>query len=289
VSLEGLRRIDRHPGDSLAAAVARELLHYVLFTDNVHVGDLLPSERQLVEALGVGRSAVREAIQSLNVLGILETHPGRGTRIRGLESSLLPEVLEWGLLLGENHTHELVEARVHVEVLMAHLAAQRRKDEDLAELKRLLAIMRDSLDDAAAFTKADVEFHLCLAESAKVTVLSDFLRRIQSLLHVWIFENVAREVQETGQPRDAYDEHVPILEAVERGDPEAASAAMTRHMEAARGRLQRILDEYHSGTGDARRSGSRRDPGHQAATRTREAAAGWHRSGSSTRGGLSSS
>ena len=82
------------------------------------------------------------------------------------DSPLLPQVVEWGLLLGEQRTIDLVEARQKIEVDIAGLAAQRRTDDDLDDLERILARMeQESRDGAqtAAFVDADVEFHLRLA------------------------------------------------------------------------------------------------------------------------------
>ena len=81
--------------------------------------------------------------------------------------------MEWGLLLGEQRTIDLVEARQKIEVDIAELAAQRRTEEDLADLARILARMeQESRDGAqtAAFVDADVEFHLRLAETARNSV-----------------------------------------------------------------------------------------------------------------------
>ena len=119
----------------------RLLLDYLL-AGNVSPGTRLPSERQLAEELGVGRSVVREALKSLGLLGLVEVRQGDGTYLRRVESELLPRVIEWGLLLGERRTADLIEARQHLEVVTAQLAAARRDDDDVAALAAALRMRR---------------------------------------------------------------------------------------------------------------------------------------------------
>lgn len=215
--------------------VTRRLLDYFL-SGELQAGARIPSERQLADSLGVGRSLVREALKSLHLLGLLEVRQGDGTFLKRTDSELLPQVIEWGLLLGERSTLDLVEARMHLEVVVAGLAAERRDDQDLDDLRGLLEAMRAS-DDPARFVEADIGFHLRVAQAAGNAVLSDLLSGIRSLLRVWI----RRVVEAAGETRPSYEQHVPIFEAIERGDREAAAAAMAAHMEGASARLQRTI------------------------------------------------
>lgn len=223
----------------MAAEIARRLVDYLL-SGGIEPGARIPSERQLAEAFGVGRSAVREAIAALTLIGLIEVRHGDGTYLKRPDSPLLPQVVEWGLLLGEQRTSDLVEARQMIEVDIAGLAAQRRTDEDIADLAEILGRMeRETRDDAAvsAFVDADVAFHLRLAETARNSALRDVLSSIQSLLRAWIGRVIAEGYRDL-----SYNEHVPIFEAVKARDPRAAEAAMEAHMRSAASRLQKALD-----------------------------------------------
>jgi len=234
---EGLPRIDVSGREALPSQVARRLLDYIL-AGSVRPGMKIPSERQLAEALGVGRSVVREALKSLGLLGILEVRQGDGTYVRRLESELLPKVVEWGLLLGEQRTFDLVEARQHIELVTAKLAAERRDEADLKAMKQGLDSMQKSRSDGAAFVAADVAFHLAVARAAKNTVLSDVLASVQSLLQVW----VTRVIRAAGDSQPSFLEHVPVFEAILARDPAAAVAAMKAHLSAAQKRLMVALE-----------------------------------------------
>jgi GntR family transcriptional regulator, transcriptional repressor for pyruvate dehydrogenase complex len=235
VKLPNIELAEREP---LAAEIARKLLGY-LFSGEIGPGERLPSERQLAQSLGVGRSAVREALKALGFLGMLESRHGGGTYLKGTVSELLPQVVEWGLLLREPNMLDLVEARRHIEVVVAGLAAQRRDQQAIKELRGLLHTMAASSADPERFVEADMGFHLSLAKASGNSVLNDVLASIQSLLRAWI----RRVIQAAGETGSSYEEHVPIFEAVESGEPEAARAAMTRHMEGASVRLMRTLQD----------------------------------------------
>lgn len=237
-----LSKIDPIKREPVATQIARRLVEFIL-SGQLEPGARMPSERQLAEAFGVGRSAMREALKALSLIGLVEVRQGDGTYLRKADSALLPEVIEWGLLIGEKRTMDLVEARQEIEVVIAGLAARRRSEGDLAELKRLLDRMRDSRD-VQTFVEADVAFHLRLAEAAGNSVLRDVHSSIQALLRTWI----ARVMAAAGSTSPSYEEHEPVYDAVVAGDPAAAQAAMAAHMRSAADRLKETLASEELGT-----------------------------------------
>jgi GntR family transcriptional repressor for pyruvate dehydrogenase complex len=216
-----------------AAEVTRRLLDYLLSGD-ITSGHKIPPERQLAQVLHVGRSAVREAIKSLSLLGLLDVRQGDGTYLTGSASDLLPRVIEWGLLLGERRVHDLMEVRTHLEVTVAGLAAERRSDEQVAILRRLIDDMERADGDIAAYVEADLSLHLTIAEASGNQVLASLLGSIRALLRVW----ATRVLEAAGEVETSLAVHVPIVEAIERGDADAARAAMAAHMARATNRLQ---------------------------------------------------
>ncbi|GAA3924616.1 FadR/GntR family transcriptional regulator [Actinomadura viridis] len=227
--------------------LTRRLLDYLLSGD-VKPGQRIPSERQLATALSAGRSTVREAIKSLSLLGLLEQRVGDGTYLSRSSSDLLPQVIEWGLLLGEKRLEDLLEARSALEVQLAGWAAERRTEAQLAELRRLIAKMGDAGEDFESYVEADIAFHLWLAEASGNGVLASVLTNIQSLLQAW----ASRVIRTAGETETSLAMHEPILAAVEARDPDAARSAMLAHMERATRRLRASLpadDDRQGGTG----------------------------------------
>jgi GntR family transcriptional repressor for pyruvate dehydrogenase complex len=230
-----LKQIDPIKREPVATQVARKLVEYLL-SGAVEPGARMPSERQLAEAFGVGRSAMREAIKALSLIGLVEVRQGDGTYLRKADSALLPEVIEWGLLLGERRTMDLVEARQEIEIVIAGLAARRRTEKDIEDLTRILERM-ERTTVASAFVEADVQFHMRLADASDNLVLRDIHSSVQALLRTWIGRVLAAE----GSRVPSYLEHVPILAAIVDGNPEAAQRAMEAHMSSAAGRLRASL------------------------------------------------
>jgi GntR family transcriptional repressor for pyruvate dehydrogenase complex len=226
----GLNKIVIAQPESVASEVLKRLLEY-LFSGEVEPGQRIPSERQLTESLGVNRPAVREAVRALAFLGLLDIRQGSGTYFRDPDQDLLFTLFELSLTFGQRRLHDLVEARGELEVLVAGLAADRRTDEDVEELRGLLADMRRAT--GSGFAETDLAFHGKIAEAARNGVLQDMLKGVRTMVRGWVISNVTA----AGSTTVMYNDHVPIFAAIAAGDVDAARKAMAAHMTGARGRL----------------------------------------------------
>ena len=219
--------------------VARLLLAHISSGD-LRPGHRLPSERQLAADLGVGRSAVREALAALDLLGIIDIRQGSGSYLTSGISDLLPQTIEWGLMLGQPRILDLVEARQNLEMITASLAAQRTTDHDTSQLRDRLAEMTSAMDDVPRFAEADIRFHAEIARIAGNSVLSDVLHSVRALLRVWITRAVTADA---GPIDHIMDEHRLVYEAIAAHDSQAAADAMTEHMSHAGALLIKSLNE----------------------------------------------
>lgn len=226
-----LEPIDFSQRGTVATEVTRKLLDFLL-TGEVRPGERLPPERKLAESLGVGRTVVREALKSLTLLGLIEVRQGDGNYLKSAESAFLPQVIEWGLLLGAKRTLDLVEARRIIEESIAELAAQRAEPRHLSAISDQLAAMSRA-SSAADFVEADVAFHLAIAESAGNATLQQIMRGMWSLLQVWI----SRVMHATEDFSPTLKEHARIADALERRDAPGARTAMAAHLGNATRRL----------------------------------------------------
>ena len=221
--------------ESGAAEVARRLLAYLL-SGAVEPGSKIPSERQLAETLGVGRAVVREGLRALTLLGLTDVRQGDGTYLRRPGSDLLAQSIQWGLLLGDHQLADLVEARIGIESAVAELAATRRSEADLEELRVQLQEMNEAEPhDPARFIAADLAFHHRIAAAGANSAMSGVLRSIGTLLEAWM-QRVAAENPE----HNPFHEHEAILDALERADAEGARRAMREHLEASSHRLRPV-------------------------------------------------
>nr|WP_313900054.1 FadR/GntR family transcriptional regulator [Dactylosporangium roseum] len=218
--------------------LTRALLEYVLSGD-VRPGQRLPGERALSEALGVGRAALREATKSLILLGVLEQRQGDGTFLSRSQANLLPQVIEWGLLLNRHDLDGLIEARFYLEVTLAGLAAERRDADQLARMARHIERMRNAANDHDDYVAADIDFHLEVADASGSPVLAGVLSNVRSLLQAW----ARRVISAAGETESSLAVHTPIFEAIEARDVVGAEAAMRAHMERATRRLRATIEE----------------------------------------------
>jgi GntR family transcriptional repressor for pyruvate dehydrogenase complex len=223
---------------SVVSEVAERLLAYFTSGD-IAPGTRLPAERQLAASLRVGRSAVREALAALEILGIVVVRPGSGSYLRDGVSELLPRTLSWGLMLGSPKTRELVELRSGLEVQAVQLAATRITDEALLRMRTNLATMESSLSDLPAFVEADAAFHREIAAASGNQVLQELLQSIRSLLRIW----VDRALTDQGHAASALAEHWLVYKSLERHDQAGVTVAMDSHMRTA---AKRLLAGYES-------------------------------------------
>ncbi|WP_051298808.1 FadR/GntR family transcriptional regulator [Arthrobacter castelli] len=223
------------PASTPSAAVASQLLTYFTGGD-VSPGTRLPPERHLAQMLGTGRSAVREALAALEILGVVQVRPGSGTYLQGGASELLPQTLNWGLMLGDRKIEDLLQIRSGLEILAAELAATKVTDDDVVALRTYLSQMEDRKNDYAAFVEVDMLFHQTLATASGNETLGGLLQSVRSLLRLWVDRSIAKEQEAL----DAVNEHRQLLQALETRDSAAARTAMEAHMSTAN---QRLLDK----------------------------------------------
>src|SRR5262249_14741658 len=124
-------------------------------------------------------------------------------------------------------------------IIVAGLAAERRDETALAHLRALLAEMGSAMGEADRFVVADVAFHLRIAEATGNGTLYQIMLSIRSLLQAWI----ARVMHAASDYRPSLEDHIPILQAIEDRDAQAARTAMETHMERATARLQATLSD----------------------------------------------
>lgn len=219
------------PG-SPASEVARQLLQ--LLTDGeLAPGSRLPPERSLAESLGVGRSAVREALAALEILGVVHIRAGSGTYLQGSASDLLPKTLSWGLILAASRTEELLQIRSSLEQTVARSCAENASTSVIDTLQHYVDGMSETLDAPHEFIEADVRFHALIAQTAGNEVMSDLLQTIRSLIGIW----ATRAVRTRVQALEACRQHQAVLDAIAAHDPDRAETAMCEHMTTATRRV----------------------------------------------------
>lgn len=191
-------------------------------------GDRLPPERELARQFGVSRTVVREAVRSLVAKGLLEVRPGSGTVVRSPSADAVAQSLMMFLRAGrpEFDCEKVLEIRRVLEVANAGFAAQRRTNEDLAEMERILRDASTLSYDRYRFAELDVAFHAAVARATHNELLSLLLDSVADILLTW--RQFSFDVP--GTPERAFVYHRAIYEQIQRGDAEGARRAMREHL-----------------------------------------------------------
>lgn len=213
--------LERH--STLASRVTRQL-ETMIVENRLHPGDRLPSERDLATEFGVSRTVVREAVRALVAKNLLEVLPGSGTLVRRPSMESVARSMALLLRVGQAHVdyEKLHEVRRTLEVEIAGLAAERRTDEDLVLIERLLAEAPDTWEDREHFAHHDLAFHNSLAQAAHNEI---FLFVLNSLADIMLeVRRMAFTVP--GLPQRAQQLHRHIVDCIRNGDAQGAQQAM---------------------------------------------------------------
>lgn len=212
-------------GRRLNGAIARKLGADILSGD-YEAGATLPTEAVATITLGVSRAAYREAVQVLIAKGLVESRPKAGTRVLPRErwNLLDPDVLAWAFARDpDRHLIEgLFELREIVEPAAAALAAERRSDVELRNMKAGLALMRRHTLATEEGRQGDRQFHSALLHATRNDALIALSSGIEAAV-AWttVYKQRGREL-----PRDPVPFHMDVYEAIAAGDAERARVAM---------------------------------------------------------------
>ena len=193
-------------------------------------GDQLPSERDLMEAYGVGRPAVREAMQAMERSGIVEILHGERARVVVPTADLLIEQIAGGaqhlLRMQPDMLGHMKDARLFLETGLCSRAAERATPADIARLRLRLDEHRAALVEIELFVHSDMMFHREIA----IIAGNPIFPAIVEALFSWASEYHQTIVRAPGAEQITLDEHLRIFEAIAANDPVAANQAMHDHL-----------------------------------------------------------
>ena len=208
--------------DSIVAEIRDKVI-----SGELKEGEMLASQDNLAKEMGVSRASLREALNHLRLMGLIETRHGSGSVVRRKTPVAFINSLSSLLTMDRASAAELLDARLYLESAVVAVAAKNASEEDLKGMKQLVKGMeRDfKVGDIESFTSRDVQFHMLIAQSTKNRVLAKVVEIIRDILRQFIkkfFATVPASVS------DAIEYHKLIYEAIKDGDAEGAQ----RHMEA---------------------------------------------------------
>ena len=209
--------------------IARDLALHIV-ESGLEEGAMLPTEREMCETLGVGRTTLREALRLLETRGVLVIKPGPrgGPEVRRPRGEDFGAALALILQFEQASLADVMAAREALRPMVARLAAERIDDETLRELRETVARLGEHLDDDEFFAESG-RFHALVAAASGSVVLRVFTESLGA-----ISDGAAAGVRYDHRRREAVARaYERILDALEARDPEAAAEAMRRHVDEA--------------------------------------------------------
>jgi GntR family transcriptional regulator, transcriptional repressor for pyruvate dehydrogenase complex len=216
-------------------------------------GAKLPNEQTLIQELGVSRTALREALQRLVSLDVVDARHGRGFYVRqpAAARAIRPEVLS--LATSPDQLAELLEARVHLESGLAALAARHATRNDLRAMEAAADGIRRAHEAGELPTEHDIAFHMAVAQAAR----NQFLIRLADVIATYLRTMRTHLGPRTSARAADAEMHEAIYRAIASGDAEEASAAMRRHLSRAIAQFEQVRSKLEQSAGPATRKRTR--------------------------------
>lgn len=207
-----------------------ERLREMVASGKLAAGDIVPSERALMEKFGVGRPAVREALQSMQNKGLITITHGERSRVNALTAGVafnqLDDIAKLLLSSEPANIDYLKQVRHILELGTVKLAAEKCTSKDAADLAGLIEAQRLELGNAEAFMKADVAFHTRLAQISG----NPLIHSITEMMLTWLFEYHSSLLLWSGREERTLEDHSAILQFLTSNDVSGATRAMEDHL-----------------------------------------------------------
>lgn len=207
-----------------------EQLKDLIFKGQIKPGEKLMTERDLAQAMGVSRPTVREAINKLVAMGIVEHRQGQGTFVKSPSDDSEKNPLAAIISDPEFSLVELLEVRLGLECNAAPLAASRATEEDVQALRRCLEDMIVEIEAGGLGSDADVCFHMAIAFATQNGVHIRIMRSLYDMMFYGIRQNLQHLYREPLNLKEIIQQHTQVFEAIRLRDPDAAYEAMKRHI-----------------------------------------------------------
>lgn len=229
---EGIRDLILEPSpirrSKLHELVSRKLENMIR-SGELKPGDRLPSERDIMAAYGIGRPAVREALLSLQSRGFITTESGRRARVTTPTPDSVFTTLDSvvGMMISKQESlKHLFDARKFIEAAMARQAAVAIDKVHLKQLKEALEANRRAIGNRDLFMETDIEFHRILFLVSDNPVFA----AVHTAVVNWLMERWSMIRRDEKTENLAYQGHLQVANAVQKGDPDAAERAMNKHL-----------------------------------------------------------
>lgn len=203
-----------------------EQMKQLILSNEWKPGDKLPAENELANMFGVSRITVRQELQKLNIMGLVETKLGSGTYVKDVDiGHTMRDLVPTAYL--SSSLDQIMEFRRIIDSESARLAARRATKKDVEELREINRDMMDSYDrgDLEGFAKRDSEFHFAIGEITGNPLVIKTNEILQDVLQ----SSMVKLIEQRGSER-AIKYHTLIVEAIAAHDEERSAELVRKHL-----------------------------------------------------------
>jgi GntR family transcriptional repressor for pyruvate dehydrogenase complex len=207
-----------------------EQIKEMIVNGTLKKGDKLPSERELSLTLNISRASIREALRSLEIIGLVQSRQGEGNFISDNFDNLLLEPLSMIFMLNNCDSLEILELREAIEMETAVLATDKVKEQDIEELSEIADKIKTCVNEGER-VKYDKEFHYKIAKISNNVLIINILNTLSSLMDRFI-QDAREKILTAVENKDIINEqHEEIIFAMKNKDRELARIAMKQHIQ----------------------------------------------------------
>jgi GntR family transcriptional repressor for pyruvate dehydrogenase complex len=207
-----------------------EQLKDLIFRGHLKPGERLMSERELAQTLGVSRPTVREAINKLAAMHLIEHRQGQGTFVNAPDSGADRNPLAAVINGHDVSLMDLLEVRMGLECNAVSLAALRATEDDVREIEKSVQDMAAAFGEGGLGSDEDITFHMAIAYATGNIVQIHIMKSLYDLLFYGIKENLQYLYKDSMNIDKVLRQHTDILNAIRKRDPDEAHGAMKRHI-----------------------------------------------------------
>lgn len=216
----------------------REIRSYII-RNELKAGDLLPTEQNMCQMLGVSRNVLREAIKSMELMGMIQSCPGRGTMIKEFNLDFIfQNVLFFTVGEEKKSIREMLAIRKAIELSYMRQAYLALRTEDIAAIRKAYEAIKAKWQQRIFFHADDKEFHMTLFKHLNNHVLDSLLDAI------WAVDENFQTEEKSKHLDNTIAKHEAIVLALEQHDYEAFAKAMEAHFASGKYSDMNSFEEY---------------------------------------------
>ena len=218
-----------------------EQLRALILQGTLEPGEKLPPERELAKALNVSRTSLRDALNDLQGMGLVEIQRGNRTFVRPITTRSVHDPLVAYINSSPENVYKLFEVRKHLEIGAASLAAERATEADIRQLEKQLVLMQNDIDHDHLGAKTGIEFHKMIAEASHNELYLHLIQTIYDLLQEPFRKAWGDVFKNKKDWKTDIDHHKAIVSAIKRRDSAEAEKTVETHLEYVTAVWKRVL------------------------------------------------